>query len=85
MADKEDKTFFQYRASPLPKYPEVQREFQRVAEGFRVVNQFDVVETLVDKPRQGLVVFMSSAGATANSQTGEGLYVYLSTGWAKLN
>ena len=71
-----------FTPKPLPDKPDVQREFQRVSEAFRIVHQFDVLHVEPSKPRQGLLVFAD--GTDWDPGSGEGLYEYLSTGWSKL-
>ena len=71
-----------YNARPIPDNPLVQRELQKVAESITSVHQHEVLHRAPENPRRGLVVFAD--GTDWNPGGGEGLYVYLSTGWSKL-
>lgn len=70
-----------YTSRPI-KDPEVNREFQRVAEAFVSIHQFPVLHAAPTKPRVGLVVYAD--GSDWNPGSGEGLYVYKSGGWTAL-
>lgn len=77
-----------YRSTPLPEQPFVQREFQRVQEALETVHQFDVLHVEPAKPRVGLVAYADGTDWDPDSggaHGGEGLYVYTSAGWKKLN
>lgn len=70
-----------YVSKPLPKHPEISRELQKISQAFSVVHQHDELHAAPIKPRIGLVVY---AGTDWNPGSGEGLYVYKSSGWALL-
>ena len=71
-----------YTPRPIPDDPRLQRELQKVAESISTIHQHDVLHKAPKGPRQGLVVFAD--GTDWDPGAGEGLYVYLSTGWSKL-
>lgn len=69
-------------SKPIPDNTQVQREFQRVAEAFSTVHDFDVLHAAPAKPRAGMVRYAD--GTDWNPGSGEGLYLYTSSGWTKL-
>lgn len=71
-------------AKPNLKDPELWREFQRIAEAFKVVHQHPVLRAEPSKPRVGMVVYADGTDWNPDASSGEGLYVYKSTGWEKL-
>ena len=62
--------------------PVVRRELQKIAESLASSNEEDVLHKEPENPRQGNRAFAD--GTDWNPGSGEGLYVYLSTGWSKL-
>lgn len=70
-----------YAPKPVPGNELITREFQRVADAMRVVHQHDVISSLPEKLRPGLVVYCDGVGADPLSTGNEGLYLYKSTGW----
>lgn len=55
-------------------------ELRRISNSLGLVHDL-FSATLPDKPRPGMVRYFD--GARADPGAGEGLYVYLSTGWTK--
>ncbi|MCS5550278.1 MAG: hypothetical protein NZ811_02050 [Gammaproteobacteria bacterium] len=79
-----------YSPTPAPANPKdlpayLSREFQRMSEVITNIadGNYDVTNVAPSKPRQGDVRFAD--GSNWNPGSGEGLYIYLSTGsWSKL-
>lgn len=70
-----------YVAKPLPKAPEIQREFQHIAESLRTVNDFEVLNSLPQKAREGMVRYFAAGVAGA----AKGLYYYDGAAWITMN
>lgn len=68
-----------YRSKPLPEIPNVWRELQRVGEAFDVVHDFDVLQVLPDKPREGMQRYF--AADVVSSGSSKGPYIYNGTEW----
>jgi hypothetical protein len=67
---------------PLPKFPVIQRTFQRVAEAFKTIHDYDVLEALPDKPREGMTRYFAADVVSGGST--KGLYCYDGSAWNKL-
>jgi hypothetical protein len=80
-----------YTKSPVPSNPEelssyLQAELSRISEVINKIadGHFDVSNVEPDKPRTGDIRYADGTNWNPGS-TGEGVYVYLSTGaWSKL-
>lgn len=66
-------------AKILQKYPEIQREFQRVGETLRSVWDWEVLHRFDGKPREGMVRYAD--GTNWNPGSGKGMYYYNGTTW----
>lgn len=71
-----------YRPQPNPKNPTLQRELQRLAVAVNAVHDFEVLTAPPKVLTVGMVRYAD--GSSWNPGSGEGLYVYTSSGWAKL-
>jgi len=79
-----------YTKSPVPTEPEdipayLQSELERLSSIINNISDghYDVLHVAPDKPRTGDVRYAD--GSDWNPGSGEGLYIYLSTGaWSKL-
>lgn len=68
-----------YRAKPLPQFPVLQRELQRIAEALASVHQLEVFHVEPERPTVGAIYYAD--GSNWDPGSGEGPYIRTSAGW----
>ena len=71
-----------YRASAIPGNPVVHREHQKIGESLSTVHDLDVLHEAPEILKVGMVRYAD--GTDWNPGSGEGPYIYESTGWRKM-